>query len=149
MRKHFNLLLNRIFQNATRPFELLNSLYFISYSYIFWSHGNELYAHYIYAAFQKIPLWLVVLVFGVVGLFQFGLMWFNTLNSNTISGYLNILCGMIWAFVYAGFSATYPPINTGMVHSGFMFIVCLLMGKYMIDQAKLHQSITKIKGHNE
>lgn len=146
MRKHFNLLLNRIFQTATRPFELLNSLYFMSYSYIFWQNGNELYAHYIYSAFQKIPLWLVVWVFGIIGLLQFALMWRNTSDSNIVSGYLNIVCSIIWAFVYAGFSATYPPINAGMIHSGFMFAVCLLMGKYMIDQAKIQKSITKNKG---
>lgn len=146
MRKHFNLLLNRIFQTATRPFELLNSLYFMSYAYIFWQNGNELYAHYIYSDFQKIPLWLVVLVFGVGGILQFSLMWRNTSDSNIVSGYLNIFFAIVWAFVYAGFSATYPPINTGMVHSGFMFILCLLIGKYMIDQAKIQKSITKNKG---
>lgn len=118
----------------------------MSYAYIFWQNGNELYAHYIYSDFQKIPLWLVVLVFGVGGILQFSLMWRNTSDSNIVSGYLNIFFAIVWAFVYAGFSATYPPINTGMVHSGFMFILCLLIGKYMIDQAKIQKSITKNKG---
>lgn len=137
MNRYFNRFLNRLFSTTTRPFELVNSFYFMSYAYVFWDSGEILYAHNIYAAFQKIPLWLTISCFAVLGLLQFVMIWRDTAASREFAGWLSLCAGVVWAFVYGAFYAAYPPLNTGMMHSAVMFFACLLIGKYMIDQENL------------
>lgn len=130
-------LLDRIFETATRPFELFNALNFLAYAYVFLADGETLYHNYIYAQFQNVPIGLMVGVFAVLGLAQLGFALRDNPNSNIISGYISLLCGGVWFWVWVAFAAPYPPLNTGIVHSFLMWAACLLCGKRLIDQNKL------------
>lgn len=139
--------LDRIFETATRPFELFNGLVFMAYALVFWVDGADLYSHHIYAKFQEIPLWFTVGVFAVLGFLQFCLAWRNNPNSNIVSGYITLLCGGLWFLVCLAFVAPYPPLNTGMVHSALMCLACVLCGKRLIDNNKIWKYlIEKQKG---
>lgn len=136
MTHKINKILDRLFETATRPFELFNSAVFLGYGYVFWVDGETLYTYHIYKDFATIPLHCTVAVFFILGLAQGILALRDTCDSNILSGYLMLLCGLVWLFVFCAFSAPYPPLNTGMVYALLMCVACVLCGKRLIDTNK-------------
>lgn len=130
-------IIDRLFETATRPFELLNALMFLGYAYVFFQDGEQLYQHHIYQEFATIPLHCTVAVFLSLGVIQAALAWRDTCDSNIISGYIMLLCGLVWLFVFCAFSAPYPPLNTGMVSALLMCLACVVCGKRLIDTNKV------------
>lgn len=126
-------ILDKIFETATRPFELFNSSFLIWYGYVFAVDGKELYTHHIYQSFQDIPLEVAIGIFVLLGVAQFVLTWRDSPNSNILSGFVLILSSLVWFLMTAAFSQAYPPLNMDMFACGLMCIASITSGKYLID----------------
>ncbi len=125
-----------LFGSCTKSVETISGLGLLGFAFVFWLDGSRLVQYPIYIKFQHAPLWLIIALFGVVGLAQVVALWWDSARSNIISGYLLIMAAMLWFMTGVAFGSGYPPANTGMVFPPLMAVACTLVGHNVVCRAK-------------
>lgn len=134
-----------LFGSGTRIVEFSSGLSMVGYAAVFAISHIDIYNWPIYYKFKTIPEYILIPVFGGIGLLQLASMCWQTYKGRVLSGYLLLVSAFIWFLTaYASWGA-FPPAYTGMVIPPILSFLCLLAGnnslKFLFSSKKLKDSL--------
>ena len=134
-----------LFSTGTRVVEFASGLSLIGYAAVFAFSPVDIYDWPIYYKFKTIPEFILIPVFGGIGLLQLAAMYWQTYKGNVFSGYLLLVSAFIWYLTAQAFWGAFPPAHTGMVIPPILSFLCLLAGnnslKFLFSGEKLKDGL--------
>ena len=132
-----------LFSRGTRAVEFVSAIGLLGFALVFWVDDGHIYDAPLYYKFATIPEWRIITTLIFTGLAQICAMWYDSVKSTVISGYLLLWAGLVWAMISVAFIMSYPPLNTGMVLPPAVSFLCALAGRNMISYALMMYELEK------
>ena len=157
MRKQLKCILNQLtiayewlFDELTRPIEMLSSVSMLLFSCIMLLNNTELLKIPFYSSFKYVTppeLWII---FILLSIFQFFATAIPTIKANKSSGYCLMVSGAVWAWIAITFAMADTVVMTTAPQMYWVLaIFCSLAGKRLLDKNKELESGNAVKGKNK
>lgn len=126
-----------LFDEITRPIEVLSSIGMIMFSTVFLIYNAELIKLPSYAPFKYVAPPQLWLIFIAIGLVQVLATIITSIKANKVSGYFLMLSGAVWGWIAITFSmGDLGIITTAPSTYWLLAIFCSLAGKRLLDKNK-------------
>ena len=157
MRKQLKCILHQLslaydwlFDELTRPIEMLSSISMFLFSCNLLLNNTELLKLPFYSSFKYVTppeLWII---FIILSIFQFFATAIPTIKANKSSGYCLMVSGAVWGWIAITFTmADTVVMTTAPVTYWVLAIFCSLAGKRLLDKNKELESGNAVKGKNK
>lgn len=125
---------NWLFATGIRVLECISGLGLLGYAFVFMIGGEKMLLSYpIYYKFKELNITVVILTFAVVGGLQMWAMLTQPSNRRQVlGGFVLIISSLVWGLVFGAYYSVTPPINTGLVFSGILSLLCVIGGNNLI-----------------
>ena len=157
MRKQLKCILNQLtiayewlFDELTRPIEMLSSVSMFLFSCNLLLNNAELLKLSSYSSFKYVTppeLWIIFILISICQFFATAI---PTIKANKSSGYCLMVSGAVWAWI----AITFTMADTGIITTAplmywVLAIFCSLAGKRLLDKNKKYECSREVKGNSE
>ena len=157
MRKQLKCTLNQLtlayewlFDELTRPIEMLSSVSMFLFSLNLLLNNTELLKLPSYSSFKYVTppeLWIIFILISICQFFATAI---PTIKANKSSGYFLMVSGAVWAWIAITFTmANTTVITTAPQMYWVLAIFCSLAGKRLLDKNKEIERANAFKGKNK
>ena len=148
--KQLSLTYDWLFDELTRPIEMLSSISMFLFSFNLLLNNTELLKLDSYSSFRYVTppeLWII---FIQISICQFLATAIPTIKANKSSGYCLMVSGAVWGWIAITFTmADTGIITTAPVTYWVLAIFCSLAGKRLLDKNKKYECSSEVKGNSE
>ena len=157
MRKQLKCILHQLslaydwlFDELTRPIEMLSSISMFLFSCNMLLNNTELLKLSPYSSFKYITppeLWII---FILISIFQFFATAIPTIKANKSSGYCLMVSGVVWAWIAITFAMADTVVMTTAPQMYWVLaIFCSLAGKRLLDKNKKYEHSREVEESNK
>ena len=157
MRKQLKYILNQVslayewlFDELTRPIEMLSSVLMFLFSLNLLLNNTELLKLPYYSSFKYVAppeLWIIFILISICQFFATAI---PTIKANKSSGYFLMVSGSVWGWIAITFTmADTGILTTAPVTYWVLAIFCSLAGKRLLDKNKKYECSSEVKGNSE
>ncbi len=157
MRKQLKCILNQLtlayewlFDELTRPIEMLSSVSMFLFSCNLLLNNTELLKLSSYSSFKYVTppeLWVIFILISICQFFATAI---PTIKANKSSGYCLMVSGAVWAWIAITFAMADTVVMTTAPQMYWVLaIFCSLAGKRLLDKNKELESGNAVKGKNK
>jgi hypothetical protein len=147
--KQVSLTYEWLFDELTRPIEILSSVSMLLFSINLLLNNTELLKLPSYSSFKYVTppeLWLIFILISICQFFATAI---PTIKANKSSGYFLMVSGAVWAWIAITFTmADTVVLTTAPQMYWVLAIFCSLAGKRLLDKNKELESADAVKGKN-
>ena len=157
MRKQLKCILHKLslaydwlFDELTRPIEMLSSVSMFLFSFNLLLNNTELLKLPSYSSFRYVTppeLWIIFILISICQFFATAI---PTIKANKSSGYCLMVSGAVWGWIAITFTmADTGILTTAPVTYWVLAIFCSLAGKRLLDKNKKYECANAFKGKNK